>query len=329
MAKPHTPTSLTEEDVARMETNIPSEMRDANNWCCYKIVKTTNGRLNKIPCDMQGKMITGFKANFSFEELASENKKITGLGFAIRPPFAAWDIDHCLDDNGRLKNKEIMDDLYKVSSYTEVSPSCTGLHVFFESEQPKWVVRQKGCDYELYYNNRFVTVTGYVGQSFNPSFRNVDEDAIKQIYSHMDPDFGREKTHEEEGEKSSSPSHRVFISKQYDGIVGSEDDIIKRLYGYRKSSKLFDGDWESVTKINGQPIESHSEADIMLTHFCAVQSKYDWELTDSVFRKSALMRDKWDEYRGEVTYGELTMLQEFESSSHRENIPEEVRRRAQ
>ena len=51
---------------------------------------------------------------------------------------------------------------------------------------------------------------------------------------------------------------------------------------------------------------SHSEADLALCGMLATESG-DFDQIDRIFRKSGLMRPKWDQKRGRQTYGEATI----------------------
>ena len=52
---------------------------------------------------------------------------------------------------------------------------------------------------------------------------------------------------------------------------------------------------------------SHSEADLALTGILATYIGNNPKQIDRIFRGSALYRDKWDEQRGALTYGEMTI----------------------
>ena len=68
----------------------------------------------------------------------------------------------------------------------------------------------------------------------------------------------------------------------------------------QKFEQLKAGNWEGL-------YPSQSEADLALTSHLARQLGYDKEATDAAFRKTGLMRPKWDEQHGEKTYGQMTI----------------------
>ena len=57
--------------------------------------------------------------------------------------------------------------------------------------------------------------------------------------------------------------------------------------------------------MSGYP--SQSEADLALCNLLAYWTGSDRERVDRLFRQSGLWRPKWDERRGEQTYGEQTI----------------------
>ncbi len=70
---------------------------------------------------------------------------------------------------------------------------------------------------------------------------------------------------------------------------------------------------EMLWKGNWKPLyNSHSEADMAFCRMLQKEGKTSSEI-DKCMRSSGLMRDKWDEKRGENTYGELTIKKIMET----------------
>ena len=67
---------------------------------------------------------------------------------------------------------------------------------------------------------------------------------------------------------------------------------------------------------------SPSEADAALVERILYQADFDFGLTDRIFRSSRLYRQKWDERRGESTYGERTIEEVAQwMRTHRHRAP--------
>jgi primase-polymerase (primpol)-like protein len=68
-----------------------------------------------------------------------------------------------------------------------------------------------------------------------------------------------------------------------------------------KFRDLWEGQWEPYS------YESQSEADLALCRMLAYWTDGNEQQMDRLFRRSCLMRPKWDEWRGAETYGERTL----------------------
>jgi putative DNA primase/helicase len=85
-----------------------------------------------------------------------------GIGYEFDSSVYGVDLDNVIDEAGMLtpQAQEIVD---KLASYTEISPSGTGLHIFVLA--PGAVItrhRKKGCFLEIYNTGRYFTVTGNI-----------------------------------------------------------------------------------------------------------------------------------------------------------------------
>ncbi|MDQ4091900.1 MAG: hypothetical protein M3143_00290 [Actinomycetota bacterium] len=90
-----------------------------------------------------------------------------GLGFVLNGDgIVCLDVDHCLDERGRLtEGAAALLDLAG-TTYVEVSPSGKGLHVWGRAELTQGRrVSFRGQSVELYPSGRYMTVTGkqYLG----------------------------------------------------------------------------------------------------------------------------------------------------------------------
>ena len=88
-----------------------------------------------------------------------------GLGFVLTAddPFVGIDLDNCFTEEGKILPwaQEIVE---MIDSYTEVSPSGTGIRIFVKGKLPGEHCRTGNI--EMYQQGRYLTVTGRVLQSF-------------------------------------------------------------------------------------------------------------------------------------------------------------------
>jgi Primase C terminal 2 (PriCT-2)/Family of unknown function (DUF5906) len=100
------------------------------NWLVYRLVAREGKKPQKIPQTRDGRNI-GAKdaAALTFDEATKTADRLGadfGIGYLPRPGSAMV----CVDFDGVLKDGEVIQpDLPEISSYAEVSPSGTGLHV--------------------------------------------------------------------------------------------------------------------------------------------------------------------------------------------------------
>ena len=149
---------------------IPQDLKENKAWLLWKTteINPTTGKFNKIPfyplsCQrrqgLQGgagdlanlgtwdEVITAFNTDESF----------AGVGFAVLPGWniVALDVDHCISNN------KVRDDVAQIvdETYSEVSPSGTGIRAFWRGEAKNG--QNKVSGFELYHSSQFVTVTGH------------------------------------------------------------------------------------------------------------------------------------------------------------------------
>ena len=138
-------------------TKIPDVLKKNALWCVWKP--------GKIPCDPRNgnNAKTNLPETFSDFITArnafdcSDSGKYEGLGILIYNGFCAIDIDHCVNEKGELSDiaKDI---IAKMGSYTEISPSGTGIHIIF-------TVRNFQFDKEIYYiNNQKIGLEVYISE---------------------------------------------------------------------------------------------------------------------------------------------------------------------
>lgn len=168
--------------------NIPQELKDINQWVCWKAVHKRNAKKpTKIPYSpktLKAASTTDSKTWGTFDEAyeaLKKSKDFTGIGFVFtsRDPYIGIDLDNCIDEDGELdSNSELWTDIF--DSYTELSPSRKGLHIIVRGEILKSLKTDK---YEIYDKGRYFTITGQpVGGAF-PECGDIskDQEALNQF----------------------------------------------------------------------------------------------------------------------------------------------------
>jgi putative DNA primase/helicase len=138
---------------------IPNELRTIPRWILWK-AEQRDGKATKIPYGVNGKMIdvTDPASWSSFDTALAKSPRYSGLGFVFSADddLAGIDLDDCIQNNA-------IDDwaaeiVATMASYSEVSPSGTGIKIWVHSDITSGV---KTRQVEIYAARRFFTVTGW------------------------------------------------------------------------------------------------------------------------------------------------------------------------
>jgi putative DNA primase/helicase len=199
------------------------------------------------------------------------------------------DIDHCINEQGTL-TAEAADIIETMNSYTEYSISGTGIHILFTGSIPD--KDRRNGSYEMYSNGRYLTVSSDIIGSNAVNERTSEAAAVHKKYIQR---------HETTGQPQPTRQART-------GIISSNNLLYRMINSAAGTAirALWDGDYSAY--INPKTGETdHSAGDLALCLHLAYWTNGNAEQMDSMFRASGLMRDKWNEPRGNLTYGQLTI----------------------
>jgi hypothetical protein len=223
-----------------------------------------------------------------------------GLGFVFDPgnEILGLDLDDCRHpDSGELTQwaRTILELL---PTYTEVSPSGTGVKLFGFGRLPDGC-RHKVGPVEVYDRKRFFTVTGH-HLPHTPAFmEQLDGQLIVALMQELKLEQTPAKAKgAPENPPVVPPAPVVAVPDVVPGQMVMPPEV--RRPAPTRMLKLWAGDW------SGYP--SQSEADLALLGFLS-RSAPDAATLDRWFRLSGLMRPKWDEpHAGDGrTYGQMTV----------------------
>jgi putative DNA primase/helicase len=262
----------------------PGELRTLDQFVCWR-EEVRAGEPTKVPYSVAGgKASTTNPKTWAPLDAAlshAEEHGMSGVGFVFTEddPFAGIDIDKCRDaETGEIEPwaRKIV---AAFDSYTEVSPSGTGLHIFVKATLPG-PNNRKG-PLEMYESGRYFTLTGeHLGGT--PTEIHERQDVLERLYQHV---FKIEKA------SSATNGHKPQTAPL---DVGDEDllALAKQAKNGEKFSRLWSGDTSDYAG-------DDSRADLALCSLLAFWTDGDTERMDHLFRQSGLMRDKWnrDDYR--------------------------------
>ncbi|MBE6745940.1 MAG: nucleoside triphosphatase [Ruminococcaceae bacterium] len=270
--------------------NIPQTLKDLGEFCCWKY-EVKNGRKTKVPYNP----LTGYSARtndsstFVPHATAVNASGYEGIGIRVSGNLVGIDLDHCIEDREILSwAKEIIDRFN--DTYIEVSPSGTGIRIFcllpsnLNYDTETYYIKKNNIEvYIPGFTNRFLTITGNAITDADVVETAEALTWLLETYMHRPtPTTPTAITH-----GKSYLSDDSVITK---ASVATNGDKFKRLWN---------GDMSGYG--------THSEADAALVSILAFWCSGDAEQIDRLFRTSALMREKWDAYRGADTYGNITI----------------------
>ncbi len=167
---------------------IPGALRDRKCWLVWKSIPSPNGgKPMKVPyaaTNPKRKIDHTDPAHWvAFDEALStyEDGVVSGVGFALGDGRAGVDLDDCRDPETGAITPEAQRIIDELNSYTEVSPSGTGVKVFLymgaDPQDPStWLETETRAGLEVYTGGRYFATTGHhVGGTPTTVERRYDE----------------------------------------------------------------------------------------------------------------------------------------------------------
>jgi putative DNA primase/helicase len=242
---------------------------------------------------------SGFDAALNAYHFEGAHANGIGSMFDKKNHFVGGDLDDCRDPETGIIQPWAQAIVDEISTYTEISTSGEGLHFIAQGELPgrglnvRYTVDGQLRHVELYDRGRYFATTGHHLPG-TPLTIEPRQEMVTRLYHYLrDQQAGGKKTFE--------------TSHQSNGASPALDDdiILQKALGARNGAKfaaLWAGD------INGYP--SQSEADLALCRELAFWMQ-DATQIDRLFRRSGLMREKWDEH---PSYAEWTINKALETT---------------
>ncbi|KAF5059812.1 hypothetical protein DSECCO2_332320 [anaerobic digester metagenome] len=209
--------------------------------------------------------------------------KYDGFGFEFNDNgIVGVDLDHVINEIGTV-TPEALEIVNQLNSYTEISPSGTGLHIWVYGNIPEKGRKRK--EIEIYKAGRYFTMTGHVFGDLKPIEHRDAE--IKALFDEYFPQGGN--TDQQSSKAIESVQTYIPTSFKTPQEIYS---IVQHSANREKFFNYFHG-------VNLSDDESSN--DIGFCNMLAFWTGKDPALMDQIFRESKLMRPKWD--RKESTFG--------------------------
>jgi hypothetical protein len=240
-------------------------------------------------------------ARSAYEQSLDTDRPFSGVGIVVETDneLVGVDLDGCLrTGNGSADGlqpwaRRVLDVL--PATYTEVTPSGTGLRLFLRGRLPEGVGNRKCLEghvpsvpgpkrpeLEWYTEGRYLTLTGQVFEHAPAEIAEADEDALRGVWEYVEGLAAPSPESMPRPAAPSTPNGDAFA------LASRAANAAKFLRLWAGDSSDYEGDV--------------SRGDLAMLCILAFYTQDSAEL-DRLFRGSNRMRPKWDEKRGGSTWG--------------------------
>ena len=291
------------EDNTSGGDSLPSRLKEHDQWLVTHDKPWDDDwhKRPKYPTSWNDDGATLLSFEDAYDRYKSTDNTKIAFRFTDAGPFVGFDFDEVTD--GGAFTDEVLDLVQQLDSYTEVSSSAEGLHVIAEGEKlddrkTKGLLSDCG-KLEVYDTNRYFVLTGemYDGHTSVESRPTVIRE-IQEDYLPKRRNF------------SFTSQQKPVSEQEFDGgqTDATPEQVRQTIRAYVKSdSHAVDREVLRLWRGSDEGRNSPSEADMAFVKQLYYWCKGDQRLMDECFRASGRMRRKWDEYRGNQTYGEMTI----------------------
>ena len=270
---------------------VPTELKSKDNWVLWKL-GDVDGRKTKLPYQLNGRKASSTDATTwkPFDAVKhSEPKPEHGIGFVFDGTgVIGIDLDKALLPDGTIEPM-FAGLVIALTSYTEVSPSGNGLHIFVKcNELPYEKGRRKNFDngkgIEIYSKERYFTVTGVRWNNSPDEIRDYPVETIREL---LNPLLDGTKPVVANGNFVVTPTTPTSPSP-----VLTDEQIVY------KASHAYNGDkFNNLMSGNSSGYPSDSEPDGALAMIFAFYTQ-DAHQIARIMHTSGLSRKKWDTNAG-------------------------------
>src|SRR5216684_9107393 len=166
--------------------NAPKELRAVKRWVNWNWENDKNGNPTKVPYQTNGRKASSTEPRtwntFDAVDAAARNGNFTGrIGFVLGDGWAGVDFDECRKPDNGDTEPWVLNEIAKLDSYAEVSPSLTGWHVLVKGKLP--TDGRKRHRVEMFDSGKFFTLTGKTELGVGRA--TVEERDLTDIHSRM------------------------------------------------------------------------------------------------------------------------------------------------
>ena len=267
-----------------MLEQFPQALKESRRWVCFDASKRpidpATGQ-NAKPND------PATWGTLEAAQAAVARFGLRGVGVLLGEGLCGIDIDHCRNPGTGALSAMAQEIIDRMQTYTEASPSGTGVHLLFYGRKPAGACRKSSIGLEMYDGGRYFTVTGNALRDCPIEERTAECAAVHGQYL----------------AKPEPPPAIPSASQVWQKADLPDEELLQAAFAAKDGERfaaLYAGNWQAY-------YNSQSEADLSFCNLLAFWFGADLEKMDHIFRTSGLMRPKWDQRRGAKTYGRWTL----------------------
>lgn len=142
-----------------MLEQFPQPLKEARRWVCFDADKNP---INPATGQFAKSNDPATWGTLAQAKTAVSRFGLRGVGVLLGDGLCGIDIDHCRDPDTGTLSELAAQIIARMDSYTEASPSGTGVHILFTGQKPAGACRKSSIGLEMYDSGRYFTVTGNV-----------------------------------------------------------------------------------------------------------------------------------------------------------------------
>lgn len=256
-----------------------NELKKEKRWVLWAL-ESVGGRQTKVPYTIRGKRASSTNPEdwSTYKEAkAALHNFGSGIGVVFTPDqsLLGIDIDHVLT-NKKLSGEEsdrIKTLLATANTYTEISPSGSGLHIYFRLSSALKLTANRHAPFEAYTDGRFFTFTEKSFQKAKP-IRTITSQEAEALLTTIGYPWS----------KSSTPQQSATTLAPVPKHVFTDADLLAKMFRSKNGDAilaLYDGDASAYKK-------DFSRADAALLNHLAFWSQKDSAQMERIWLASPL-----------------------------------------
>lgn len=273
-----------------MSSPLIERYGEEKRWVNWKLIER-DGKKTKIPYVTKTKAASSTDPatwrNYEAVSIAADNgsNNFNGVGIVLHDStLLCIDIDHVVMD-GKIYSpvaEKILDLLKKANSFTEISQSGTGIHIFLELESGFTPLVNKKAPFEIYTTGRYIATTDNSYDKKPKKLRKVAEAELLEILATIGYPWDTGAKVEVPNDTASSATVASSFTSEQEPLT--DDDLLEKMFKSKNGDevkKLYDG---NVTEYESDV----SKADMALLAHLAFWTRKDPTQMERVWLASPL-----------------------------------------